>query len=424
MEFDVRNEEAQEMISAAPHWVVRHGIAIVFVTLLLVLCAARTVEYPREVVARIKVVTENPPTSALARTSGNLTLFIAENQSVRKGDRVAAVVGSATARDVLALKQAVDAFDRQVQTAQGWNRLCFENRHGLGEMEAAYSKLTRSIEAFIDFDRDDQYSGKIKTLEGKIIEHDSLRSVVSQQKDLVAKEADLTEKKVSMYESLRSQGLISHEASLRVEEERLQKQQALISAAGRLKEHDIRLTEYQSELAEHKRQIKERRTELLSTVRAAFDDLKSQLIAWEEKSILPAPADGRVSYTRFWGNNQPVKMGDEIFVIVPSRDGLAGIIHLPPSESGKVKADQTVRVKFDSYLSHDFGFVEAKVDSISLIPHEDRYLVRVSFPRGLQTSYGKALDFRQEMQGNAEIIIDKIRLIERILNGLSSTKRP
>jgi hypothetical protein len=54
------------------------------------------------------------------------------------------------------------------------------------------------------------------------------------------------------------------------------------------------------------------------------------------------------------------------------------------------------------------------VKSISLIPDkEGLYFVDVGLPEKMITSYNKEIDFKQEMRGNAEIITEDLRLIER-----------
>jgi hypothetical protein len=44
------------------------------------------------------------------------------------------------------------------------------------------------------------------------------------------------------------------------------------------------------------------------------------------------------------------------------------------------------------------------------------YRVQVSLQDSLRTSYGKTIDFRQEMQGQAEIITENMTLLTRLLN--------
>ena len=59
--------------------------------------------------------------------------------------------------------------------------------------------------------------------------------------------------------------------------------------------------------------------------------------------------------------------------------------------------------------------LQGEVTSISLTPdNEGFYLIDVSLPKYLITSYNKEIPFRQEMIGTAEIITEDLRLLERL----------
>jgi hypothetical protein len=60
--------------------------------------------------------------------------------------------------------------------------------------------------------------------------------------------------------------------------------------------------------------------------------------------------------------------------------------------------------------------LQGKIESIASAPDESVYMVQVSLPDSLVTTYGKPVIFRQEMQGKAEIITEELTLLTRILN--------
>jgi hypothetical protein len=94
---------------------------------------------------------------------------------------------------------------------------------------------------------------------------------------------------------------------------------------------------------------------------------------------------------------------------------------MPVIGSGKVEIGQTVNLKFDNYPFDEYGMVMGEVESISELPTKDNtYIIRISLPNGLHSSYNKDLEFRQQMQGSAEIITEDLRLIERLFNQLRS----
>ena len=54
--------------------------------------------------------------------------------------------------------------------------------------------------------------------------------------------------------------------------------------------------------------------------------------------------------------------------------------------------------------------------NISLIPNESEYLVIVEIPDGLLSDSGKNLSFGKNMEGQAEIIVEKRRLLYKIFD--------
>ena len=95
-----------------------------------------------------------------------------------------------------------------------------------------------------------------------------------------------------------------------------------------------------------------------------------------------------------------------------------GRASLPVNRSGKVRVGQRVIVRFANYPDQEFGIVNGRVSTISLVPTEDNYMVEIAFPDGLTTNYGKNLPVSHEMKATAEIVTDDLRLIERFFQPL------
>ncbi len=124
-----------------------------------------------------------------------------------------------------------------------------------------------------------------------------------------------------------------------------------------------------------------------------------------------------LSFQQFWGINQFIKAGDAVLSILPkNKEALVGRMSIPSANSGKVTIGEKVLIKLDNYRYHEFGIVEGRVQNISLTPDEKgNYYVDVLLPSGLKTSYNKDLPFDKELKGNAEIVTQDLRLIERFL---------
>ena len=102
----------------------------------------------------------------------------------------------------------------------------------------------------------------------------------------------------------------------------------------------------------------------------------------------------------------------------PGGETWIGRALLPIQRSGKVKAGQRVIVRFTNFPDQEFGVVNGRLSSVSLVPSEDNYMVEIAFPNGLTTNYRKNLPVSYEMKATAEIVTDDVRLIERFFQPL------
>src|SRR5438445_7615692 len=122
---------------------------------------------------------------------------------------------------------------------------------------------------------------------------------------------------------------------------------------------------------------------------------------------MKAPIDGKVSLFNFWNMNQNLKQGDEVLSIVPGqKQEVIAKLLLPVTNSGKLKVGQTVNIKLNNYLFQEYGMLKGNVKSISVIPKNESYAVEVALPDKLTTTYKKHLDYKEEMQGTADIITE------------------
>lgn len=153
-----------------------------------------------------------------------------------------------------------------------------------------------------------------------------------------------------------------------------------------------------------------------------FEQLRKSLKQWEQSYLVISSTYGVVSFQQFWGENQFIKTGDVICTVLPkNKMAVVGRMKVPSNNSGKIVPGQKVLIKLDNYRFQEFGIVEGKIQHISLAPDENgNYYVDVILPYGLNTSYNKDLPFDRELMGNAEIVTQDLRIIERLFYQLRS----
>ena len=147
----------------------------------------------------------------------------------------------------------------------------------------------------------------------------------------------------------------------------------------------------------------------------ALKTLSGKLALWERTYVLRAPIAGKVSLSQFWTDSQFIRTGDDVMAIVPanSRDPI-GRVSLPINRAGSVQIGQAVFIGLDNYPGEQFGLVRGRIIAISPVPLAGRYAVDVALVDGLATTSGRRLAYQQEMQGQAEIVVEDLRVIDRI----------
>lgn len=91
-------------------------------------------------------------------------------------------------------------------------------------------------------------------------------------------------------------------------------------------------------------------------------------------------------------------------------------VTLPIAQAGKVKLGLITNIRIDAFPYQQYGILKGEVSNIALVPQKEDYQLDIKLQNGMNTSYGKTLNFRQEMQGSANIITEDRRVIERVLD--------
>lgn len=409
----LRSDNVQEILSNPPSWIIRWGISIVFLVLLLVLTLSYIIKYPDFISARIEITSQNPPEKIETRISGKIEQVYVNNQDlVHKDQIIASIQSTANVKDVLSLKQYLEYIVLDEAFVLDRNKL---SKYKLGEIQSSYTAFEK---AYLDYSilRNLQPYSVDKMSNNKAI--DELNAQIKTyelQRNVEVAKYKLEEKSFMRTKQLFDDGVISQNE---LEVKRIQYLQAEQS----LKALDITLSQLKQSknssyytgqsvnIDEQKDKIN-----LKSTMDQSYYQLIKEITDLEQLYFIKSSIDGKVSFQKYWGNNQFIKSGEVICTIFPSGEKkLLGKLIVPATNTGKIKPGQKVLIKLDNYLYQQFGIIYGKVRNISLSPDsEGNYYIEVELPNRLITSYKKEIPFDKELQGSAEIVTEDLRLIER-----------
>lgn len=411
--IELRSESVQDILTQPPHWMIRWGNTIILLILGLILIMSYLIKYPEFIPAPIIVTSQNPPEKLEARTNSKIEkIFIKDHQEVKKNDVLMVMQSAGNYKDVLELKKLVDS----ISPSQLGSFPVHEASHfKLGELQGDYNNFAKAFQDEELFTRLQPYAPENLAANQSISEYRLRIATLKQQKNLEKAKYELTKKNYQRSQELFNQGVI---ASMELENEKikyLQAQQNLENITISLSQMEEGISNLNKTKSGTAINTEKDKITYSSQTLQLFEQLRKSLKQWEQNYLVISSTDGVASFQQFFGENQFIKTGDAILSILPrNKEKLVGRMSVPATNSGKITPGEKVLIKLDNYRYQEYGIVEGKVQNISLSPDsQGNYYVDVVLPKGLKTSYNKQLTFDKELKGNAEIVTQDLRLIER-----------
>ena len=411
--LELRSENVQDILTTPPHWMIRWGNTLIFIILLMILMMSYFIKYPEFIPAPIFVTSQNPPEKLESRTNSKIEkIFVKNGQNVSKNEVLMVLQSSGNYKDILKLKNKIDSAGQNQIFSFPVNEI---SKYKLGELQSDYNVFSKALEDEKLFSRLQPYEPENLAANQSIIENKNRISILKQQRNLENSKFNLSKKNYDRSQTLFDQGVIS---KMELENEKIK----YLQAEQNLKNINISLSQSEESINNLNKtksgasiNSEKDKINYSSASVQSFEQLRKSLKQWELAYLITSSTNGKISFQQFWGENQFLKSGDVILSILPNKKtAIVGRMFVPTTNSGKIISGQKVLIKLDNYKYQEFGIVEGKVQNISLTPDKDgNYYVDVILPKGLKTSYNKTLPFDKELKGNAEIVTQDLRLIER-----------
>jgi multidrug efflux pump subunit AcrA (membrane-fusion protein) len=413
--MELRSESVQAVLSNPPAWILRYGISVIFILMLLVFIGSWFLKYPDVISAKAVITSSNPPERLESKVSSRIVKIDAKNgQKVNKGDVLAILESTANFEDVLKLESVVKSINTNYQNFN----FPFDDLKNLqlGDVQSAFIQFHK---AFIENELNQKlhpYSEEINT--GKSSQNENsnrLSSLYAQQKLELAK-LSLSDQQLKRSQDLYDKGVIS---KVDLETQKVSNLQAKQS----YDQTNLAISQQKEAINQTKKQIigsqiSQEKSDVtnLSSVYQALDELKKSIHVWQQNYMLIASYNGIFRFQNSWKENQLIKTGDLFATILSeNQQGFSGNLTVISQNSGKIKQHQKVLIKLDNFPYQEYGMIEGRIQTMSTVTDKTgNYFIEITIPNGLTTSYGKKIKFDKELTGNAEIITDDMRLIERI----------
>ena len=411
------SQTVEDIINSPPRASVRWGTAIVGLILLLILILSYLIKLPYIIRADAELFTENPPAGIVAKVSGTIEeLYTTEGQNVSSGTVLAVMETTASYQSIQWLANLLDTLKTEDIRHQDEYIMNLPENPILGEIQDQYSGFRKSYFDYLSHLKVDYYGRKINAVREEIFNIEAYLVQLKRKEVLTSSNLEV-EKSKYLRDSLLNVQEILPDAEMENSKQRYYSLKIELLQVGlEAGSKRIDLASKKKELQDLLALREEENQKFKSEMQDKLSRLMSRLEWWIQNYLLVAPIDGKVTFTEYWSENQPVSKGETVITVVPGGESeIIARLSIDMKGSGKVKVGQKVNIQLQGYPYLEYGMVQGVIKSKSLVPHEEKYVLDVVLPQGLSTFYGKELQFTQSMKGNAEIITDDMRLIERVI---------
>ncbi|MCT4637429.1 MAG: HlyD family secretion protein [Bacteroidales bacterium] len=415
------SSEIQEIMGHVPHSIIRVGITVIFGIIAVIIAGSCFFKYPDIITGTVVITTENPPAPIAARTSGKIDkLMVNEATIVTQGEHLAILENTANYNDIVKLKGFVDQLD--VYNRDMLSEVKPMNLK-LGDLQNSYSAFSKSLKDYINFIKLDYYTKKIASVSKQTSDYKMYFQKLKQQLNISTEQMVLYRKQFKRDSMLHVKKVYSTAEFEKAHQQFLSQKQSYQSLVSSVANTQMQMNQLEQQLLDLKLKQTESESNQIISLTEAVNNLKSSILNWEKKYLIVSPIDGKVSFTKFWSENQNVQSGEIVLTVIPhGATNIIGKVNVSATGSGKIKVGQHVNIKLDNYPYMTYGMMRGTIKNISMIPEVTKdgtvYISEVEIPDTLISNYGTKLKFSQSMSGQAEIITENRRLIERFLSPL------
>ncbi len=421
-----QSEEVKDIVERMPtgfgKWVAITVVALTFLLLLF----GWLIQYPDTVAGQIRISSSQVPVKLIANTSGKIQDFrLKAREEAKEGDYIAIIQNPASTRDMHRIAALTGIFDPNKESFLK-DRFIFPEKAFLGELNLKYYTFLTALKNLCSYEEDNTYEQQEKSLNEDIRWKSAILSQTKENIETTEEKMQISQKWFEKDHALKQKEIV-HEYELdRVKSEYLTARQNVQNLRIEASSIEMQLSDSRNSLNRLKIEQKEKEKQMKLDLLSSYHDLADNIKLWEQKYVFKAPFGGKVEFLKFWSENQFVQAGEEVFSIVPEETSITGQVLLPSGGAGKVKPGDPVIIKLDNYPYLEFGSVDGRVNTISLITGQQQtqqasvetYLITVDLPHGLTTNYGETLDFRHEITGTADIVVRDRRFIQRLFDNL------
>lgn len=413
--FELRSDEVQEILGTPPSWLIRWGTIVLFILIGSLIWVSFIIPYHETASSSIRLTTTDPPKRLISENGGYISEILIPNEdTVFAGEPILVFKSKAKYQDVIILENLIN----QVQTNEETEiiELILPSDLILGEFQDDYYDFLRKQETFAYLYEGTVQKLNVNQLERKIQTIQSSLQLELRRKSKLAEQLDLAYTREAIEKQNVENRILDPDILRQTKDDILSLEREMQTIEVNIKNKQFDIETVRNQITGVKTSSSENLFTASSQLKDSFVKLKNATKDWKKAFMITAPIDGIVLYANEnIGEQQFVAKESEIMVVVPlNQTQIIGRMMVDVGRSAKIEPGQKVIIRLSGYPQKEFGVVNGEVFWKGIVPNNGFIPLEINFPKGLVTSIGKEIEPKQEMIGQADIIIAQRNFFQRI----------
>lgn len=408
-------DDLQEMLGHPPGWIMHFGISAIGLVISIGLLLSWLIRYPDELPAAAVLEQHRPPHELRSLGSGRIdTILYKDRARVSKDKPIIILESAANWKHVEQLLRGL----REVPAGLPSLDAPLE----LGSLQNAWASYGQAAKDWNNFRQRSIFQERQHAIEQEIRSLHELSSAYRAQKAVFEEEQALVQSEMERTDALHREGVRS---TYEWEQQRVR----VLQYARQLKALEVTLLQNEVQIQQLITQLANLKDEFLqsrNTLQRALEQTRKQLIGsleeWQAQNLLRSAVSGQLELQPDVQPRAVVQAGAHLGTVVPegySEETITVNLFLPAAGIGKIDVGAPVRISLDAYPEAEFGQLTAQITSIDEAPQSQEdgswaYGAKANLQDALRTNYGIALPATARLTGQAVVITEDRRILERV----------
>ncbi|WP_118973667.1 HlyD family secretion protein [Taibaiella koreensis] len=414
-EDDIRSEEVQEIMGRMPSWIVRRGIAMVAILLLCLFVGSYFFKYPDIIPARVTISAANPPVKLVARSSLPIqNIFVKDNEMVKEDQLLCILANAANYDEMLKVVPLVQQIDTALDLAALSLAVDLPAGLHLGDLQSVYAELIQALQDYRFYLKHNVYGATVDNLQKQVTYNNQLNRELSTKDRMLKEQLELQHRRFSADSDLVKNKVISRVEYEQSRKQMLDQQMNTEGNKSNIIQNSLQQAQYEKNITDIRQQQRSEENNLQQKLKDVATRFLGQYAQWEQSYILRSPTAGKVTFFRYWKENQFVQAGEGVMMVVPPAQEYVVRGDIGIDRSGKIEAGQKVLIKLTAYPFEEYGMLRGIVVSRSAVAMDSTFVLEIKLENGLKTNAGKAIPAQPQLFGLGEIMTEDKSVLQRL----------